>query len=377
MRLVATNRLKPGMLLGRDVLTDVHGRVPLLRAGIPINERYKQSLLDAGIHAVYVEDELGSGIKVTPALSQSTRESATKALVRSFSGAPTMLEKNQTLSDATVQELGDVAARICADLADADDAVLALSDLAAADNYTLQHSIDVTALGVLIARRHFRFYGRPASGGRRRHDHVEQYLVKLGVGLLLHDIGKLVVPAAILNKPGPLDPEETAIMRTHPVVGLELLPGDMIGPLAKSVVRSHHERWDGSGYPNGLAGTDISEFARIAAVADVFDAITSERLYARAAQPYVGVRAIVEGEGKAFDPVIVESFRKVVAPYPPGSEIVLADGRRGVVVSVPTDDLELPLVRIGFDPSDKQIEPYEIDLRSEPELLPQVLRPAA
>jgi HD-GYP domain-containing protein (c-di-GMP phosphodiesterase class II) len=377
MRLVATNRLKPGMLLGRDVLTDVHGRVPLLRAGIPINERYKQSLLDAGIHAVYVEDELGSGIKVTPALSQSTRESATKALVRSFSGAPTMLEKNQTLSDATVQELGDVAARICADLADADDAVLALSDLAAADNYTLQHSIDVTALGVLIARRHFRFYGRPASGGRRRHDHVEQYLVKLGVGLLLHDIGKLVVPAAILNKPGPLDPEETAIMRTHPVVGLELLPGDMIGPLAKSVVRSHHERWDGSGYPNGLAGTDISEFARIAAVADVFDAITSERLYARAAQPYVGVRAIVEGEGKAFDPVIVESFRKVVAPYPPGSEIVLVDGRRGVVVSVPTDDLELPLVRIGFDPSDKQIEPYEIDLRSEPELLPQVLRPAA
>ncbi len=365
------------MLLGRDVLTDVHGRVPLLRAGIPINERYKQSLLDAGIHAVYVEDELGSGIKVTPALSQSTRESATKALVRSFSGAPTMLEKNQTLSDATVQELGDVAARICADLADADDAVLALSDLAAADNYTLQHSIDVTALGVLIARRHFRFYGRPASGGRRRHDHVEQYLVKLGVGLLLHDIGKLVVPAAILNKPGPLDPEETAIMRTHPVVGLELLPGDMIGPLAKSVVRSHHERWDGSGYPNGLAGTDISEFARIAAVADVFDAITSERPYARAAQPYVGVRAIVEGEGKAFDPVIVESFRKVVAPYPPGSEIVLADGRRGVVVSVPTDDLELPLVRIGFDPSDKQIEPYEIDLRSEPELLPQVLRPAA
>ena len=75
--------------------------------------------------------------------------------------------------------------------------------------------------------------------------------------------------------------------------------------------------------------------------------------------------------------MIVESFRKVVAPYPPGSEIVLADGRRGVVVSVPTDNLKLPLVRIGFDPSDKQIEPYEIDLRNEPELLPQGLRPAA
>src|SRR5919197_2298647 len=174
MRLVATNRLKPGMLLGRDVLTDVHGRVPLLRAGIPINERYRQALLDGGINAVYVDDELGSGIKVTQALSESTRESATKALVRSFSGAPTMLEKNETLSDVAIKDLADVAARISADLADADDAVLALSDLAAADRYTLQPSIDVTAIGVLIARRPFRFHGRPASSGPPPFAHIEQ-----------------------------------------------------------------------------------------------------------------------------------------------------------------------------------------------------------
>jgi HD-GYP domain-containing protein (c-di-GMP phosphodiesterase class II) len=377
MRLVATNRLEAGMVLGRDVLTDVHGHVPLLRAGVPLTVRYRQALLDAGIHAVYVEDELGAGIQVTQALSHSTREHATKALVRSFSGAPALVADGQTLTETAICELADVAARISADLADADDAVLALSDLAAADSYTLQHSLDVTALGVLIGRRHFLRHGRPAIGGKRRHDQIEQYLVKLGVGLLLHDIGKLVVPKSILNKPGPLDDAEQAIMRTHPLVGLELLPGDMIGPLAKSVVRSHHERFDGSGYPNGLAGTDISEFARIAAVADVFDAITSERPYARAAPPHVGVRAILEGCVSGFDPLIVESFRKVVAPFPPGCEIVLADGRRGVVVSVPTDCLELPLVRVGFDPSDKRIEPYEIDTRDEPHLLPYGLAPAA
>ena len=377
MRLVATNRLQPGAILGRDVVTGVHGRVPLLRAGVAINERYKLHLQEAGIHAVYVEDKLGAGIEVTRALSDTTRESATRALKKSFSAAPAMIAEGKTLSDAAINELADVAARISADLADADDAVLALSDLAAADAYTLQHSIDVTALGVLIARRHFFRYGRPASGGKRRFDHVEQYLVKLGVGLLLHDIGKLAVPAAILNKAGPLDPEELAIMRTHPMVGLELLPGDMIGPLAKSIVRSHHERWDGSGYPGGLAGTDISEFARIAAVADVFDAITSERPYARAAPPYVGVRAILEGRGSAFDPAIVDTFRKIVAPYPPGHEIVLTDGRRGIVVSVPTDRLDLPVVRVAFDPSNKQIEPYEVDLRHEPQLVPRGLAPAA
>jgi HD-GYP domain-containing protein (c-di-GMP phosphodiesterase class II) len=376
MRLIATNRLQPGMVLGRDVLTDVHGRVPLLRAGTAISPRYRQALLDAGIHAVYVDDALGKGIEVTDALSEKTRQEAAKALLRSFNEAPTLIANNQTLSGTAVGELAAVAARISADIADADDAVLALSDLAAADRYTLQHSIDVTALGVLIARRHFRVWGRPASGGRR-HDSMEQYLVKLGVGLLLHDIGKLAVPAAILNKPGPLTNDEMAIVRTHPLVGIELLPGDVIGPLAKSVVRSHHERWDGGGYPTGLAGTDISEFARIAAIADVFDAITSERPYARAAPPHVGVRVIVEGAGTAFDANIVESFRKVVAPYPPGSEIVLSDGRRGVVVSVPTDDIELPLVRVSFDPSSKQIDPYEIDTRNEPDLIPQLLKRAA
>ena len=109
----------------------------------------------------------------------------------------------------------------------------------------------------------------------------------------------------------------------------------------------------------------------------MFDAITSERPYARAAPPHVGVRAIVEGSGRGFDPLIVESFRQVVAPFPPGCEIVLADGRRGVVVSVPQDCLELPLVRVGFDPSDKRIEPYEVDTREQPELLSHGLAPAA
>src|SRR5436305_380115 len=91
------------------------------------------------------------------------------------------------------------------------------------------------------------------AGGKRRRDQIGRQLTKLGVGLLLHDIGKLSIPSAIVQKQGPLDPDEEALMRTHPAVGLDLLPGNMVGPLAKSVVRSHHERWEGSGYPQGLA----------------------------------------------------------------------------------------------------------------------------
>jgi len=317
MRLVATNRLQPGMMLGRDVLTDVHGRVPLLRRGIPINERYKQSLLDAGIHAVYVDDDLGSGIQVTSALSESTRETATKALVRSFSGAPTMLEKNETLSETAIHELADVAARISQDVAEADDAVLALSDLAAADRYTLQHSIDVTAMGVLVARRHFRQHGRPASGGRRRFDQVEQYLVKLGVGLLLHDIGKLVVPAAIINKPGPLDPDEWALMRQHTIWGEEMLVqvGGVLAEVGR-VVRSSHEHFDGGGYPDGLRGDEIPIESRIVTTCDAFSAMTTDRPYRRARPPLAALEELQHCAGSQFDPDVVRALVAALVTAP-------------------------------------------------------------
>ena len=358
------------MVLGRDVVTGVHGRIPLLRAGVKLREEYRNALLDAGIHAVYVEDELGAGIRVSPALSEATREKATKALVRSFADVPAIAARGGTLSEATVDELTSVAQLIARDIADADDAVLALSDLAAADQYTLQHSIDVTALGILIARNHFQRHGHPASLGKRGHNQTDRQLTKLGVGLLLHDIGKLSIPHAILNKPGPLDPEEEKLMRTHPLVGIDLLPGDVVGPLPKSVIRSHHERFDGAGYPQGLAGLDIPEFARIASVADVFDAITSQRPYAAARPASFGWQTILENAGTQFDASVVETFRKVVAPYPPGSEMPLADGRRAVVVSVSGTRIDLPLVRVHLDAAGRSIEPQELDLGKHPELAP-------
>ena len=122
-------------------------------------------------------------------------------------------------------------------------------------------------------------------------------------------------------------------MRSHPRLGLELLRGDDFSPLVKAIVLRHHERWDGSGYPDGKSGTEIHEMARIAAVADVYDAVTSERPYAAAQPAREGVRVILEGSGTLFDPDVVDVFARVVTPFPPGEELRLADGRRAVVVS--------------------------------------------
>jgi HD-GYP domain-containing protein (c-di-GMP phosphodiesterase class II) len=132
-----------------------------------------------------------------------------------------------------------------------------------------------------------------------------------------------------------------------------LLRSADLSPLAVSVVCDHHERIDGSGYPDGLEGAKIQEFPRIAAVADVYDAITSERVYKAAAPPHVGVRVIREGAGTQFCPNVVRNFRAVVMPYPVGHEIVLPDGRLGVVSAVSPDEPDTPTVRVmagaGFD----------------------------
>ena len=168
---------------------------------------------------------------------------------------------------------------------------------------------------------------------------MEERLSTLGLGLLLHDIGKLAIPLGILNKPGKLTPEEWGIMKSHPRAGVDMLDGSHWSPLIKSVVLRHHERWNGSGYPDGKAGGEIHQMARIAAVADVYDAITSERLYAPARPAADGVRAIIDGMGTLFDPEVVDAFCKVVAPFPAGTSVEFTDGRKGIVVSVPDEAL--------------------------------------
>jgi HD-GYP domain-containing protein (c-di-GMP phosphodiesterase class II) len=258
---------------------------------------------------------------------------------------------------------------IARDVEDNADVAVALDDLASADGYTLQHSIDVAAIGMLIGHKLFRESGWLDHLGRRTYVRRDRRLARLGLGLLLHDIGKLVIPIDVLNKPGQLDEGEWQMMRSHPRAGVEMLRSDLISPLVKVVVRSHHERWDGGGYPDGLAGEEIHQLARIAAAADVYDAVTSERVYAAARPPDVGVQIVLDGSGRAFDPDVVDVFKRVVAPYPPGTEVRLSDGRRGVVASVPPDKLDQPVVRIGWDAGGASVSPYEVAMASEPGLL--------
>jgi HD-GYP domain-containing protein (c-di-GMP phosphodiesterase class II) len=362
VRPISISLLKPGARLARDVVTGRPGDLPLLRAGSTVSARYREALVRHGIHAVYVEDDISEGIDVSPVLTERTRQEATNALARAFEDAPQLLAARKPLPPGIVSQLERVVQLIASDIAHCGDSALAFHDMLSADAYTLQHSIDVTALGLLLGQRLFREHGWVDYRGDRAFGKLDEKLARLGLGLILHDIGKLTIPAHILHKPGALDAAEMELVRQHPIAGWDMLNSDLISPLAKGVVRWHHERWDGQGYPDGRVGERIPQMARIASVSDVFDAITSERSYRGAAPASAGVRAILAGSGSAFDPEVVEIFQRVVAPYPPGSEVTLSDGSRGLVAAAEHGRFDRPVVRIVWGPDGEQVDPYEIDL---------------
>jgi HD-GYP domain-containing protein (c-di-GMP phosphodiesterase class II) len=197
----------------------------------------------------------------------------------------------------------------------------------------------------VLAARLFRRNGWVDHLGRRRIDAIDPRLAKIALGLMLHDIGKLTISREILNKSGGLTDGEWDEIRRHPQAGADML-GENVSFLIRAVVKQHHERWDGLGYPDGKAGEEIHQFARIAAVADVYDAVTADRPYRKAMAPHEGVKLIQEGEGTHFDPEVVAMFTKTVLPFPPGIEVQLADGRTGLVVEADEWAPYEPTVRV-------------------------------
>jgi HD-GYP domain-containing protein (c-di-GMP phosphodiesterase class II) len=354
-----------GHTLARDLPTVSGSSLPLLRAGSPLTPRLVSLLDDKGFKAVYVEDDLSHGVDPVDLVPEHVRSEEAARVADALRGARDAFASKQRIGDAIMADIADVVERIARNLVDSPDAALAFADLAGADEYTHRHSVDVTALGLLLAREHWRRHGWIDHAGQRRFDGIKAQLTKLGLGLLLHDVGKMAVPLEILNKPGALDEHEWELIRQHPQTGFELLDTATVSRLSRSVVLDHHERIDGSGYPRGLSGARVHEFSRIAAIADVYDAVTSERPYRPAQPSAAGVAAIAAGRGTAFDAEMVDTFRRLVFPYPVGSEVTLPDGRTGVVITVDPARPDAPVVRVP----DEQGGTVELELEPDAQLL--------
>lgn len=229
-------------------------------------------------------------------------------------------------------------------------AIVSLARLKTSDDYTYMHSVAVCALMVMLARRM---------------DLSEAHTREAGMAGLVHDVGKAVMPLDVLNKPGALTPEEYAIMKGHPEAGHRLLlEADGIGKGGLDVCLHHHEKFNGLGYPHGLEGEHIPLLARMGAVCDVYDAITSNRPYKSGWDPAHAVQKMAQWSRDGhFDDAIFQAFVKGVGIYPIGSLVRLSSGRLAVIIDQTASTLLTPQVKAVYViETGKSCEPELIDL---------------
>lgn len=226
------------------------------------------------------------------------------------------------------------------------DALVLMSQIRQESEYTAEHSLRVCVLAITFGR-HLGY--------------EKKQLETLGLCGLLHDIGKMRVPVAIVDKPGPLTTKEFKMMKAHTVHGRNLL---LSTPNIESVVidtaYSHHERMDGAGYPRKLAGAEISRFAKIISIVDAYDAMTSDRCYSRAKTTTQALKSIYEERGRQFDEELAIQFIKVIGLFPVGCIVELYNGEIGVVVETNRRRRHLPRILIIRDAEGRRKEEYQI-----------------
>ncbi|NMB44882.1 MAG: HD-GYP domain-containing protein [Firmicutes bacterium] len=308
MKIVRVENLEPGMQLAKAVYS-AEGTI-LLNAGVILKNRYISRLRALGYPAVYIGD--AAEVAALPeAVSEATRQRAITIVKSSFDsvklGGTLVIEPIARVVNSIVDEV--VLAR---------DVVVPLTDIRRHDDYTFGHCVNVCVLSVMM-------------GIALELDDLT--LRELAMGAILHDVGKIRIPDQILLKPTRLTPAEWDEMKQHTRYGFDVLrecPG--LSTRAAHVAYQHHERVNGCGYPRGLADSGIHLFARIVAVADTYDAMTSDRIYRKGVSPFEALQEIKRLRSRYLDDGVVGVFLSSVVPYPPGCKVKLDTGEVGMVL---------------------------------------------
>ena len=353
MKLVGTKNIKIGAILAKPIL-NYRGKV-LVNSGVRLEQRIINRLLDFGVSYVYLEDKHTLDIKVDTAISEQVKMEAMQTIEKSFhtlkqtdhSNISMVMEKNTPVFKKLV-------GNVLTELKNHEDLYTIMSDVYLYDNYIFSHSLNVTiytlALGLELKLS-------------------PKQMEIIGLGAILHDIGKMNIPLDILTKPGKLTAEEYEIVKNHAEAGFEILRNVQTLPLLVGhCAYQHHERLNGSGYPRGLKEEEIHIFGKIIAVADVFDAITSNRVYHDALLPHEALEILYTGSNRLYDAKIVEAFRRAIVLYPNGLSVKLSNGEKGIVCRQNKGLNERPVIRI-VEREGKEIPPYDLDLKENHSIL--------
>lgn len=344
MNLVGIDRLKPGMRLA-STIRDHNGSV-LLRAGVELNEKYIDYLSKLQVMIVAVCDD-GTSYSlpvVEDVIDVETRKAAVnqvRSILIDAKESGRLVIKPQslygTVGELTKQLLGNK------------NLIFNLVDLRTQDDYTFAHSVNVCVLALMTG----------ITLG-----YTQDELSELGVGALLHDLGKMKIPDEILNKPGPLTKEEFFIMQTHVTHGYKLImeAGNLEEIFALMAIQ-HHENYDGSGYPFGLKDVQIREYSQVIAISDRFDAITANRVYRKSFPPIEAFAMCQAASDYYVKDKVAKAFIYNIAAYPANTVVELNNGMIGISAETPRGNSLYPMVKVYYNENKEPLlTPFDLPL---------------
>lgn len=349
MRLVNIAYVDEGEVLARPLVSP-NGKV-LLQAGVALTQNYIRKLDYLGVDTLFIEDDTFQDVEIFSAISLKTREVAYNSLQNL-----TKHIQDEKLHSVNLLQIQAAVQEIISDLLYSKDLLGNVLEIQGYDDYTYHHSVNTTIIALIMA----------ISMGWPSHK-----LLELGMGVLMHDIGKIKVPQEILNKKDPLTSEEFGEIKRHAEYGFQILRENRdVSLLSAHVALQHQERWNGTGYPRGLKGTQIHEYGRIAAIADVYEALTSKRVYRNAMQPYEAYEYVISNSETLFEPSLVKNtFCRYITPYPTGSGVRLSNGQYGNVVRQNINLPTRPYVRMTHEGDIRLISPIDYNLAEHPSLM--------
>lgn len=351
MRYVPINCLRDGMVVGKNLIGN--NNQILLKTGTQVTDKYIAKLEELGFNGIYVIDNLSKDIYIQSIIDDNLRQKTTNDLKKLF-----IIEDTKKNREFKFNQIQLQVENIVDEIINNKNLMINMIDLKTFDEYTFAHSVNVAVLSIVI--------GLGLNMKR-------ESLYRLGLGALLHDMGKVFVGTDIVNKPSKLTEEEFEKMKEHSKLGYDYLKKEFdLFPSSYRGVIDHHEKFDGTGYPSNLKGDKISLNGRIIAIADVYDALTSNRPYRKGMLPSEAIEYIMSTTGQHFDPEITKVFLKKIAPYPLGTCVKLSSGLEGIVIKNYNDTSLRPKLRI-YKKNGVEIEPFEICLKTDKSYLSSII----
>lgn len=344
MRKVSLDETRAGNRIARSILS-LNGTV-LLSAGSELTQERIQFLLHHGITEVYINDEISKGITIPETVREEIVIQAKSQLKRLMT-VPSI----KTIDGDKALKIVD---RLLEEILKNEQIIISLSDIRSIDDYTFSHSVNVAIFSLMTGITL---------------EFKSDELRNLGVGALLHDVGKMRICDEILKEPSSLTIAEYDEVKKHTVFGYEILKNSRnINSTAQLVALYHHERVDGSGYPYNLKGHEIPLPAKIVAVSDVFDALTTDRVYRQKMHPAKVVDYMYSLSNKHFDKTVLNAFFMHIANYPVGTGVLLNTGEKALVSKYNPVWPNRPVVRILMNEKGEMLKHYsEMDLSRNPE----------